>query len=75
LIYLIILEHGYLVSGLYPSSSVQTNWTSPVIETSSFQRAQLNRSTLPHPPEDRDRCSLRNVVFLSLLFFWTLDDV
>jgi hypothetical protein len=39
----------------------------PVIETSSFWRAQLSRFILPHQPEDGDRSSLRNVVVFCLL--------
>jgi hypothetical protein len=48
----------------------------PVIETSSFWWAQLSRSTLPHPPEDGDRSSLRNVlVFCKTSTYQTMDRV
>jgi hypothetical protein len=48
----------------------------PVIETSSFWRAQLSRSTLPHPPEDGDRSNLRDVVvFCKTSTFQTMDRV
>jgi hypothetical protein len=47
-----------------------------VIETSSFWRAQLNSTTLPHPPEDGDRSSLRNiVVFCKTSTYQTMDRV
>jgi hypothetical protein len=48
----------------------------PVIEISSFWRAQLSVSTLPHPPEDGDRSSLRNVVvFVKTSTYQTMDRV
>jgi hypothetical protein len=44
---------------LGPSEKASLNhWT----QTRSFWRAQLSRSILPHPSEDGDRISLRNVV-------------
>jgi hypothetical protein len=47
-----------------------------LIETSSFWRAHLSRSTLPHPPEDGDRSSFRNaVVFCKTSTFQTMDRV
>jgi hypothetical protein len=43
---------------------------------SSFWRAQLSRSTRPHPPEDRDRFRLRNVVvFCKTSIYQTMDRV
>jgi hypothetical protein len=51
----------------------QIDW---VIETSSLWRAQLSRSTLPHPPEDGHRSSLRNVVvFCKTATYQTMDRV
>jgi hypothetical protein len=48
----------------------------PVIETSSFWRAQLSRSTLPEPTEDGDRSSLRNVmVFCKTSTYQTMERV
>jgi hypothetical protein len=43
---------------------------------SSFWRAQLSRSILPHPPEDGDRSCLRNVVvFCKISTYQTMDRV
>jgi hypothetical protein len=48
----------------------------PVIETGSFWQAQLSRSILPHPSEDRDRSSLQNVVvFCKTSTYQTMDRV
>jgi hypothetical protein len=60
---------NYLASfGLSPSSGM---WK---FETRSFWRAQLTRSTLPHPPEDGNRSSLRNVVvFCKTSTYQTMD--
>jgi hypothetical protein len=48
---------------LFPSSGEEGR-TEPLIEISSFLGAQLSMYLLPPSPEDGNRCSFRNVVFL-----------
>jgi hypothetical protein len=46
------------------------------LSPSSFYRAQLSRTILPHPPEDGDRSSLRNIViFCHIYIYQTMDIV
>jgi hypothetical protein len=88
---IILFVQNYLASfGLCPSSGMWKFYKRPQrfgdwiylrpqvdeIETSSFWRAQLSRSTLPHPPEDGDTSSLRNVVvFCKTSTYQTMDRV